>query len=741
MKKITIILLSILSVFCFLFVGCGGDETPSIESADGFKYSISSDKSYYQILIYEGDETDVIIPETFNNLPVKEIAMEAFAGCSEIQTVVVPKSIETIGSRAFRNCIKLQSIQLPSGVTEIGEYSFEKCSSLTSIKIPSSLKIIGKFAFSECRQLKSVTFEKGSQLKVLSYATFWTCSSLETVVFEENSQLTDIGPSAFYNCQKLSAVTFPTDSKLVGISEQAFYNCLGLQNIKFPSGINTIGASAFGCCKSLQSIEITSSVAFIGASAFKDCDKLTEIHVSNLDYWCEIGFGNEFANPMRIGAILYCNGEPVTTINLSSDVKEIKAYAFYDCDNLLTVNLSNATQLKTIGDKAFYDCDNLQSVTFAKNGQLARIGAYAFRYCFKVKSIELPSSVITIDEFAFLMCGLTSLEIPNGVKYINRYAFSSCSDLRNVVIPSSILAIGEGAFEECYMLSEVYNLSTLTVTKGATSNGKLGFYALGIYNTKNQPSKITTDANGFSIFSDGEISSLVRYTGTETVVNVPDNVTAINAMAFKNCDTVEMIEIPYNVLNVGDYAFHSCKNLQTVRAYDNPQDTESVLHIGEYAFGWCENLQNVLIPDRITSVAEHAFYECNNLQYNEYDNAYYLGNSANPYLILIKGKDKKIESCIINPTTKIIYSHAFGDSLTSIVIPESVTKISKYAFSSCWQLKSLTFEDIHVWYVTTSVRDWENRVDGDIVPASDSAKNAEYFREPYYYKHYWYKKH
>ena len=83
------------------------------------------------------------------------------------------------------------------------------------------------------------------------------------------------------------------------------------------------------------------------------------------------------------------------------------------------------------------------------------------------------------------------------------------------------------------------------------------------------------------------------------------------------------------------------------------------------------------------------------LKYNENNNAYYLGNEENPYVVLIKAKDTSITSCNINEKTKIIYSSAFSycTSLTSVTIPNSVTFIGIHAFYNCSSLKNVTIPD------------------------------------------------
>ena len=115
--------------------------------------------------------------------------------------------------------------------------------------------------------------------------------------------------------------------------------------------------------------------------------------------------------------------------------------------------------------------------------------------------------------------------------------------------------------------------------------------------------------------------------------------------------------------------------------------------IGERAFSGCSSLKNVEMGDSVSVIGIGAFIGCNNLNYNEYDNALYLGGRKNACVVLVKAKSKDIKTCIMDRRTKIICGGAFENcmNLTSVLIPDSIINIGWGAFAECSSLEEVNY--------------------------------------------------
>ena len=87
------------------------------EYTEGLVFTISISRSSYVVTDYNGTESDVVIPRSYEELPVTEIGEKAFFGCDVITSVDVPNSVTRIQDKAFSECESLESISFSDAVT------------------------------------------------------------------------------------------------------------------------------------------------------------------------------------------------------------------------------------------------------------------------------------------------------------------------------------------------------------------------------------------------------------------------------------------------------------------------------------------------------------------------------------------------------------------------------------------------------------------------------------------------
>ena len=105
---------------------CGEKETKVIQKpSQGLVFELNENETTYSVMgIGTCADTDIIIPDTYNGLPVTHIGDLAFYTCTSLRSVTISDSVTDIGRYAFSGCTSLTSIVIPNGVTSIYDYAF-----------------------------------------------------------------------------------------------------------------------------------------------------------------------------------------------------------------------------------------------------------------------------------------------------------------------------------------------------------------------------------------------------------------------------------------------------------------------------------------------------------------------------------------------------------------------------------------------------------------------------------------
>lgn len=90
-------------------------------------------------------DTSIVIPDSIDNMPVTEIADEAFKENS-ITDIEIGKNIKAIGEKAFSECKELKYVIWNSNSDKISDYCFSNCSALAQFDF-SNIKELGLCSF------------------------------------------------------------------------------------------------------------------------------------------------------------------------------------------------------------------------------------------------------------------------------------------------------------------------------------------------------------------------------------------------------------------------------------------------------------------------------------------------------------------------------------------------------------------------------------------------------------------
>ena len=687
---------------------------------EGLEYTLSDDGASYLVSgIGTATDRDIKIMPRYNGRPVTGIADNAFKSNTEIDSVLIPDGVESIGANAFYGCGYLTKVVIPDSVKSIGGSAFYNCSKITRVDysgdISGWLNIEGldnlmRYVSSSCELYFSGTKVEG-----------------DIIIPEGVGSIT----GAFANLSAITSVTIP--DSVTSIGEYAFYKCSSLTSVTIPDSVTSIGSYAFSGCSSLTSLTIPDSVTSIGEDAFEGCINLIQKvdGVGYVDKWvvdCDssVTAANIRSDTVGIADSAFYDCTTLQSVTIPDSVKSIGGEAFSGCSRLTSVTIPDS--VTSIGNYAFQHCSDLKSVIIG-NG-VTSIGNNAFRSCSSLTSVTIPDSVTSIGGRAFYHCsGLKSVTIGNGVTSIGEYTFYKCSGLTSVTIPDSVTSIGSAAFLGCSSLTEVTipdsvtsiesavfrdcrSLQSVTIGSGVTSIGHYAFYDCTSLSTLNWNA---VNVSGFNLpnyvfYNAGTGGKGICVTFGDSVERIPNylfyasnsnnpkiagieignNVKSIGYWAFSAFSSVSSVIIPASVESIGSYAFSSINTIYC-EAQTKPTNWSS---------NWAGSSSNVIWGHNNEDSGEFSYVVRNNKIYiTEYKGSgteVTIPDTLGGYKVVSFGEifknSKNITKVVIGNNVTSVFPYAFYgcSGLQSVTIGNGVTSIGNYAFSGCSRLTSVT---------------------------------------------------
>lgn len=262
----------------------------SFES-EGLVYEKDLTREAFVVTGYTGSDTDVLISDFHEGLPVIGLAEKAFSG-KEITSVRIPNTLEYIGKDCFADCSALV-FNVDNDMNYLGNsknpyYALVSTSvkkeKLKTVTIHGDTRLIASNAFYSFSAITEIS--GGEKLAYIGSYAFYGCRSLEQVPFW--STVEQIGDKAFHSCVKLKSLRF---DKLIAIGDEAFAYCFGLEFVALPKSLTRISSAAFRSCKALQALIVGEGAIAIENDAFDQCGALEFVcfQGSTLEAWSKMG--------------------------------------------------------------------------------------------------------------------------------------------------------------------------------------------------------------------------------------------------------------------------------------------------------------------------------------------------------------------------------------------------------------------------------------------------------------------
>ena len=243
------------------------------------------------------------------------------------------------------------------------------------------------------------------------------------------------------------------------IAANAFEGCEKLETVNITGNMSSIGDYVFKNCPALNDVTLSGTINSLGLIPFTGCDKLSNVSFLGNDYFS-------------------CDNSIIYGMSGGAKARIIECLEGRTSKYVKPSELAGVT---SIAPRAFQGCDALREIDLTES-EITTVPEYAFADTTEMRTIKLPTTCTTIEDYAFQKSGMERLEASQYLNLIGQHAFDELlkanPDPKDVVICSP-----ENSYLYNYAQLKGFTVDTTPLVEYFTVNfrdwnEKLGRYAL-----------------------------------------------------------------------------------------------------------------------------------------------------------------------------------------------------------------------------------------------------------------------
>ncbi|MBQ6796004.1 MAG: leucine-rich repeat protein [Clostridia bacterium] len=518
-----------------------------------------------------------------------------------IRCVDIAEGITSVGDGAFNGCRNLGEIILPEGLTDVGMMAFYCCNAVTELKLPSTLKTIGDDAFNSSMIAELVIPEGVTSIGAYAFGgaptTKVTIPESVTYIGEEA-----FGDGGYTECVILGAK---------GSYAEEYANENGYV---FKGSVSAVSGTIGDSITWLLNEEGTLTISGTGPVDDWGSDRKSpwyEYRENIVEVIVEDGITS-------LGGYSFWYNTVLEKVTIPESVEYVDFYFIWNESNNITIkgatyseayNYANNRGYNfvstgfaerrevasgTCGENVTYVLDNYGTLTISGNSGITNYSDW-YDYRTDIKDIVIESGVTSICSDAFTMCDeLKSVTIPISVGYIDTWSMPTGTGL--------VIKGYEPSSAKTFAENRGYNFESLgTAPVTTVASGRCGEKATWSFDNYGLLKIEGTGEMDFDITTGGDV-----VIGGEVAGGAVLMASAYDVPWYSYKGEIREVDIAEGITTIADYAFSECENLKEVNL------PSSIVSLGYQAFAWNSALNKVTIHYNTMTFGEYAFYSTPN---------------------------------------------------------------------------------------------------------------------------------